>query len=99
MRIEFDDKDLRRLYEDRTFRLRQFGPDITKQYRKAIGVVVAARDERDIRALKSLRLEKLRGDRDGQHSIRLNDQWRLILEFRQDDQGRVVVIVSISDYH
>lgn len=49
--------------------------------------------------MKSLHYEKLKGDRDGQRSMRLNDQWRLILRLQEDDAGKLVVIVSIADYH
>jgi toxin HigB-1 len=59
----------------------------------------AADDERDLRQLKSRRLEKLKGDRDGQHSMRLNDQWRLILEMVKDEQGKYLLIIDIDDYH
>lgn len=62
-------------------------------------VLVAARDERDLYALKSLHFEKLKGGRSGQHSIRLNEQWRLIVTLEETDQGRIVNIVEIVDYH
>ena len=58
----------------------------------------AAADERDLRALKSLRFEKLKGNRAHQHSLRLNDQWRLVLELTGTGPHKVVVI-SIEDYH
>jgi len=41
------------------------------------------------------RLEKLRGDREGQWSIRINDQWRVCFEFADGNAGRV----EIADYH
>lgn len=49
--------------------------------------------------MQSLRLERLRGDRLGQSSIRLNDQWRLILRFEEDTNGKVIAIIEIADYH
>ena len=49
--------------------------------------------------MKSLHYEKLKGDLAGQRSMRLNDQWRLILRLEEDDTGKLVVIVSIADYH
>ena len=49
--------------------------------------------------MRSLNLEKLKGDRTGQYSIRLNDQFRLILTFRTEDDGRVVVVLELVDYH
>ena len=41
------------------------------------------------------RLEKLRGDREGQHSIRINDQWRICFVWRDGDAHQV----EIADYH
>ena len=43
--------------------------------------------------------EKLKGDRSHQHSIRLNLQWRLILEVEEDEAGKLIAIVGIEDYH
>ena len=64
-----------------------------------IGQITAAQDERDLRELKSRRLEKLKGDRAGQHSMRVNDQYRLIARFETKEPGRVVVVVELVDYH
>ncbi len=99
MRVEFEDDDLRRLYTDPGFRIRQFGPDVTAAFRKRMAVLVAAKDERDLYALKSLHFEKLSGDRLGQRSIRLNKQWRLIFRMEEDEGGRLVIVVEITDYH
>ncbi len=52
-------------------------------------------DLRDIRMLPGNRLEDLKGDRKGQYSIRINDQWRFC--FQRRDQGPEDV--EISDYH
>jgi len=62
-------------------------------------MIRAARDERDFYAMKSLHFEKLQGNRQGQYSMRLNQQWRLILEFRKQGTSTTVVIISIVDYH
>jgi proteic killer suppression protein len=75
------------------------GPDLVKHFRRKMAVVAAALDERDLLSMRSLRLEKLVGDRAGQYSIRLNDQWRLIVRFKTDEDGRVAVIVALVDYH
>lgn len=99
MRIRFGDDELRKLYEDPNHRAPQYGRDLIKAFRKKVGLIVAAASELDLRALRSLHLEKLRGDRVGQHSIRLNDQWRLILILETDADGKVVVILEIADYH
>lgn len=99
MKIEYGDEDLRRLAEEADFRPRQWGRDLVVAYRKKIYVLASALDERDLRAMRSLNLEKLKGDRAGQYSVRLNDQFRLILTFHTVDDGRVVVVLELVDYH
>ena len=59
----------------------------------------SADDERDLYQLKSLHYEKLKGDRSHQRSMRLNDQFRLIVELEQNGPEKVVVVVAIEDYH
>jgi proteic killer suppression protein len=49
----------------------------------------------DLRSPPGNRLEKLSGDRAGQWSIRINDQWRICFEWRNDD----AYSVEITDYH
>ena len=99
MRFQFADDELRRLYSDPDFHLPRLGPDLTTQYRRKMQVLVSAGDERDLRAMRSLHFEKLAGKRAHQHSIRLNDQFRLILQLEADDEGRFLNIVEITDYH
>src|SRR5207249_4009525 len=72
-------KALDRLETDPNFKA-GFGTATVKAYRKRMQQIRAAADERDLYALKSLHFEKLKGKRANQGSVRLNDQWRLILE-------------------
>lgn len=99
MRINFEDDDLRRLYEDRDFVLPRIGPDVTKAFRKAVGFLAAAPTQADLRNYRALRLKKLQGNRQGQHSVRLNRQWRLILRFETDSDGQLLIVIEIVDYH
>lgn len=99
MRIEFEEADLLRLFSDAEFHHPRLGPDVTKQFRKKVAFLYGAADERDLYAYRALRFKKLAGDRAGQHSIRLNDQWRLIVRLARDDAGRLLVIVEVVDYH
>lgn len=99
MRILFEDDTLRRLAEDPDFNPKQWGREIIRAYRKKLQLIGAAQDERDLRAIKSLRLEKLEGDRAATSSIRLNDQYRLILHFTTDASGRVAILLELVDYH
>lgn len=99
VRILYEDDELRRLAEDVSYTPKQWGPDIVKAYRKKIQILAHAEDERDLRALRSLHLEQLKGDRAGTSSIRLNKQFRLILKFETDSDGRVVIVIEMVDYH
>jgi toxin HigB-1 len=57
----------------------------------------AATSLKDLAALPGNRLEALKGDRQGQYSIRINDQWRICFEWPQSSPGPVNV--EIVDYH
>jgi len=55
----------------------------------------AANQLTDLRVPPANRLEKLKGDRKGQHSIRINRQWRVCFEFKAGDAYNVEIV----DYH
>ena len=98
MEVEFDDDDLDRLETDAHFTA-GFAQEVVRAYRKRMQQIRAFRDERDFMALKSLHFEKLKRDREGQHSIRLNLQWRLVLGIRGSHPCKVVGIIELVDYH
>lgn len=76
-----------------------FPQTVEKKFRLRVQQMMSFGDERDFYAIKSLHFEKLKGDRSHQHSIRLNDQWRMILEFEGEAPNKKVIIVGIEDYH
>ena len=98
MNVDFEDASLKRLEADAGFTA-GYAAAIVKAFRKRMQLIRAAPDERAFYAMKSLHYEKLKGDRDGQSSMRLNDQWRLLLRVQQDEDGKTVVVISIIDYH
>jgi toxin HigB-1 len=57
----------------------------------------AAATLKDLAALSGNRLEALKGDRQGQYSIRINDQWRICFEWPEGSPGPIKV--EIVDYH
>ena len=57
--------------------------------------VVAAHQLSDLRTPPSHRLHTLRGDRIGQHSIRINDQWRVCFVWTE----RGAIEIEVTDYH
>jgi proteic killer suppression protein len=98
MNVRFVDSTLDRLETDPSFDA-GFSQAIVRAYRKRMQIIRAAPDERDFYKLKSLHFEKLKGDMAAYHSMRLNDQWRLVLSFEEADSGKIVVIVKVDDYH
>jgi proteic killer suppression protein len=98
MDVRFADPDLERLELDQQFNA-GFAWPIVRAFRKRMQLIRAARDERDFYAMKSLRYEKLSGNRAHQKSMRLNDQWRLVVEIDDLNEITVVVLVEIVDYH
>ncbi|CAI8391949.1 MAG: Toxin HigB-1 [Cellulomonadaceae bacterium TMED98] len=58
-------------------------------------MLAAAETLQDLRVPPGNRLEALRGDREGQHSIRLNDQWRICFVWRDGGAEHVELV----DYH
>jgi len=66
--------------------------NITK---RKLAILDAATELSDLRTPARNRLEKLRGDREGQHSIRINDQYRICFVWRGHDAYEV----EVADYH
>lgn len=98
MDVEYDDKNLERLFKEAKATA-GFDPAIEKKFRKVVGLIRAAPDERTLAAFQGLRMEKLKGARAHQRSLRLNDQWRLIIEIRGEDPRKRIGVIGIEDYH
>lgn len=98
MDVEFKDPALDRLETDAGFSA-GFSDAVVKAYRRAMQHIRSASDERTFYARRSFHFEKLKADRAGQYSMRLNDQWRLILEIRGKAPDKTILIIEIVDYH
>ena len=77
-------------------KIRQWEP-FRRQAEKRLRSLDAATSLGDLAALNSNRLEALKGNRKGQHSIRINDQWRVCFEWPKNAPGPTNV--EIVDYH
>jgi proteic killer suppression protein len=75
-------------------RVRRFRA-IQKQALRKLAMLDAAVSLNDLAAVPGNRLEKLYGDREGQYSIRINDQWRVCFVWKDGDAFQV----EIADYH
>jgi len=69
--------------------------DIQQIALRKLRMISNARSINDLRIPPANRLEKLSGDRSGQHSIRINDQWRICFEWDDDSAYNVEIV----DYH
>jgi len=75
--------------------VRKLPPEIQQTARRKLKLLDAATSLDALRVPPGNRLEALKNDRKGQHSIRINDQWRIC--FRWEDDGAAGV--EITDYH
>ena len=89
----FADRDTERLFQRE--RVRRFPAELHRLMLRKLGVVDAAEQLEDLRVPPGNRLEKLKGDRAGQHSIRINDQWRICFRWRDGNAFEVAIV----DYH
>jgi proteic killer suppression protein len=96
--IRFKDESLEELQREDAKRDKAYPPGIGKAFRKRMQFIRCAGDERDL-YMRQNRFEKLQGKRQHQYSMRLNDQWRLILEIEGDNPNKIIWIVAIEDYH
>ena len=73
----------------------RFPPDLRRVALRKLLMLDAAERLEDLQVLPGNRLEKLAGERKGQYSIRINDQWRICFRWNEGD----AYDVEIVDYH
>jgi len=89
----FRDRETERLFDRQP--IRRLGTDVSRVALRKLRQLDAAVTLSDLRVPPGNRLEKLRGGRAGQHSIRINDRWRLCFRWTGGD----AFDVEIVDYH
>ena len=89
----FKDAETDKIYHRE--RSRKSPSDIQQVALRKLRMINNAINLNDLRIPPANRLEKLAGDRKGQYSIRINDQWRICFEWRNSDAFNV----EITDYH
>ena len=96
MRETFGNALAEDLFDDkRTRATRAFPADLRRAARRKLLYLHEATDLRDLRVPPGNRLDALKGDRKGFHSIRVNDQWRVVFRWSAGN----AFDVSIVDYH
>ena len=89
----FADRRTKAVFED--VPVKGLGPDLRRAARKKLLMLNRATDLADLRVPPGNRLEALKGERVGQHSIRVDDQWRICFVWREGD----AYDAEIADYH
>ena len=74
---------------------RKLPQNIQKTAYRRLALLHSAKELKDLLLPPSNRLEKLSGDREGQYSIRINDQWRICFVWQDGDADEVEIV----DYH
>jgi len=89
----FKDKETQKIFEHQ--RSRKLPSDIQQVALRKLRMLNRAETLQDLRVPAANRLERLVGNRNGQYSIRINDQWRICFEWQEGD----ALNVEIVDYH
>lgn len=89
----FADKETRKLFQGG--KSKAVPPDVRERAESKLAILDAAADLKDLRVPPGNRLEALKGDRQGQHSIRVNKQYRVCFVWQDGDAHDV----EITDYH
>lgn len=89
----FRDKSTERIFHRE--RVKRFGSNVQRLGLRKLRMLDAATTLDDLRIPPANRLEKLKGDRAGQHSIRVNQQWRICFVWKGGDAYEVEIV----EYH
>lgn len=89
----FADRETQQLFV--TGKSKRLPPDLVKRALRRLEYIQLATDLNDLRVPPSNRLHALQGERAGQFSIAMNDQWRICFRFTDGD----AYDVEITDYH
>ena len=98
MEINFDKKYLRDLYvTGEADKKHRFQPQIIRKYIRIIDLMIEIADVTTLAQYKSLKYEKLKGDKAGLSSVRVNDQYRIEFEERIKDGEIIATICNITE--
>lgn len=100
MDVRHDDAELARIESDPDYSGGLATP-VVRAFRKVMNIIRSVQNETELYQWKGLRFEKLKGSRSHQCSLRLNDQWRLIVEIeeRAGANNNLCAVKGIEDYH
>ena len=102
MKVYFSTDELKEFYITPLKEIRgkrNYPQEVIKQYKNRVQLLRSLRNLEDMRQFRGLSFEYLKGDRKGQSSIRLNDQYRLILIPLEEDSAQVIMVHEISKHY
>ncbi len=97
MKVEFADSKLEKLYYEGKG-TKNYSDNIIKSFFKKIQIIKNAKNENDLRALKSNHFEKIKGQKN-LYSIRLNISYRLEFSIEKDNECKIILIIKISNHY
>ena len=90
---EFGDKETEKIWNG--IQSKKFPSEIQNSARRKLRMINNSQDIKDLRIPPANRLEKLKGDLEDYYSIRINNQWRIIFQWKNDDAYKIKIV----DYH
>ncbi len=102
MIVEFKTDYLAYLYQTPLSEIRgksEFGREIITQYKKKIEILIGITNLSQLKQFRGLNFEYLKGNRKGECSIRLNDQYRLIFEMKEEGKIEIILVNEISKHY
>ena len=97
MEVSFRNRRLERCAEDPRRAVKTWPANVATSYINAVIVIRAAKDAHELSQIRSLKLSAKKGRRKDQHSIQLNNRWRLIL--RINDAGDSATIWEVTNHY
>jgi len=94
MDVSFRTTTLRKCYENEAMATRRWGSVAGQKYIQRIAVLMAAEKFTDLFQIRALRLHALKGEREGQYTIAIDERWRLILAYDEAEETLFVEEVS-----
>lgn len=102
MNVEFRTEELSYLYETPLEQIKgkqTVAREIIKQFKKKVQLLISISRIEQLKQFRGLNFEYLKGNRAGECSIRLNDQYRLIFEQINEDEIEILLINEISKHY
>jgi len=98
MEVTFATVELEKRYRSSAEGRKAWGEKTAKRYVQRVDALYEAEAAKDLYALKALQLHPLKGRRQGQHAMRLDDSWRLIVRFG-DEELTIVRVEQVSKHY